>query len=200
MSDSAATADATPGVDDDTIARPDTDNWDVDKNYVRTAVNRSLEDFWDGWFTRGKGFKSDMIAAFQRTNVEYYKDAAESNDTVATALPISTNGTSHFTYFADVNANNVGEPDNDFFTFTAVPGTLYTIETLNLWSKANTSLQLLAADGVTVLASNDNRAAGDDSSLITWTATASGPLYIKSFHAPDLGIYGSYDLRLSSTP
>jgi hypothetical protein len=200
VNDSASTADATPGVDDDTIARPDADNWDVDKNYVRTAVNRSLEDFWDGWFTRGKGFKTDMIAAFQRTNVEYYKDAAESNDTVATALPVSTNGTSHFTYFADVNGNDVGEPDSDFFSFTAVSGTVYTIETLNLWSKANTSLQLLASNGTTVLASNDNRATGDDSSLITWTATSNGTLYIKSFHAPDLGIYGSYDLRVSSTP
>ena len=200
INDSASTADATPGVDDDTIARPDGDNWDVDKNYVKTALNKSLEDFWDGWFVRGKGFKTDMIAAFQRTNVEYYTDPGESNDTVATALPVSTNGTSHRTYFADVNGDGIGEPDNDFFSFSAVSGTIYTIETLNLWSKANTSLQLLASDGSTVLASNDNRAAGDDSSFISYTATSSGLLYVKSFHAADLGIYGSYDLRLSSSP
>ena len=112
----------------------------------------------------------------------------------------STNGTSHRTYFADANNDGVGEVDNDYFSFTAVPGTAYTIETLNLWSKANTSLQLLAGDGVTVLASNDNRAVGDDSSLISYTATGSGTLYVRSFHAPDLGVYGSYDLRLSSVP
>lgn len=200
INDSAATADSTPGVDDENLARPAADNWDVDKNYVRTAVNKSLEDFWDGWFTRGKGFKSDMIAAFQLTNVEYYTDAGESNDAVATALPISTNGTSHRTYFADVNDNGVGEPDNDFFSFTAVSGTTYTIETLNLWGKANTSLQLLASNGTTILASNDNRAVGDDSSLIVYAATTSGTLYIKSFHASDLGIYGSYDLRVTSSP
>jgi hypothetical protein len=200
VNDSATTADATPGVDDDGIARPDTDNWDVDKNYVKTALNKSLEDFWDGWFVRGKGFQSAMIAAFQRTNVENYTDTGEPNDTVATALPIPANGTSHRTYFADANADGVGEPDNDVFSFAAVSGTVYTIETLNLWGKANTSLQLLASDGTTVLAANDNRASGDDSSLITWTATGSGTLYIKSFHAPDLGTYGSYDLRLTSNP
>ena len=200
INDSAGTADATPGVDDDTLARPDGDNWDVDKNYVKTALNKSLEDFWDAWFVRGKGFKTEMTAAFQRTNVEYYTDPGESNDSVATALPVSTNGTSHRTYFADVNGDGVGEPDNDFFSFNAVSGTVYTIETLNHWSKANTSLQLLASDGITVLASNDNRATGDDSSSISYTATSSSPLYVKSFHAPDLGIYGSYDLRLSSTP
>jgi hypothetical protein len=198
--DSAGTADETPGVDDDTLARPDADNWDVDKNYVRTAFNKSLEDFWDGWFTRGKGFKTEMIAAFQRTNVEYYTDSGEPNNSPATALAVSTNGTSHRTYFADVNNDGVGEVDNDFFSFSAVSGTTYTIETLNLWSKANTSLQLLAGDGVTVLVSNDNRAAGDDSSFMSYTAGSSGTLYVKSFHAPDLGVYGSYDLRLSSVP
>jgi len=200
INDAAGTADGTPGVDDDTLSSPDGDNWDVDKNYVRTAVNKSLEDFWDGWFARGKGFKSDMIAAFQGTNVEYYGDAGEPNDSVATALPIAANGTSHRTYFADLNADGVGEPDTDFFSFSAAAGTTYTIETLNLWGKANTSLQLLASDGVTVLASNDNRATGDDSSLITHTAAASGTLYIRSFHAADLGTYGSYDLRLTSNP
>jgi hypothetical protein len=200
INDSAATADDTPGVDDDTLARPDGDSWDVDKNYVRTATNKSLEDFWDGWFVRGKGFKTDMIAAFQRTNVEFYKDALESNDSVAAASLLSPNTTTHQTYFADVNGDGVGEADNDFFRFSAVSGTVYTIETLNLWSKANTSLQLLASDGVTVLTSNDNRATGDDSSLMTWTASSSGTLYIKSFHASDLGIYGSYDLRITSNP
>ena len=200
VNDSAATADSTPGVDDDSIGRPDADNWDVDKNYVRTAANKSLEDFWDGWFTRGKGFKTDMIAAFQRTAVEYYTDAGEPNDAVAAALPISINATSHRTFFADVNNNGVGEADNDFFSFTAAAGTTYTIETLNLLGKANTSLVLYASNGTTVLASNDNRATGDDSSLIVYTASAAGTLYIKSFHATDLGIYGSYDLRLTSNP
>ena len=200
INDAAATVDETPGVDDDILARPSADNWDVDKNYVKTAVNKSLEDFWDGWFSRGKGFKSEIIDAFQRTNVEYYTDPGESNDSVATALPISTNGTSHRTYFADVNNNGVGEADSDIFSFSAVSGTTYTIETLNLWGKADTSLQLLAADGITVLAANDNRAAGDDSSLIVHTAQANGPLYLRSFHAAGLGIYGSYDLRLSGSP
>jgi hypothetical protein len=51
-----------------------------------------------------------------------------------------------------------------------------------------------------VLAANDNRAAGDDSSLIVYTATGNGPLYIRSFHATGLGIYGSYDLRVTSSP
>lgn len=200
INDAAGTADGTPGVDDDIIARPAADNWDVDKNFVKSALNKSLEDFWDGWFTRGKGFKSEMIAAFQGTGVEYYTDPGEPNDSVAAALPVSTNGTSHRTFFSDLNNDGVGAADNDYFAISASAGTTYTIDTLNLWSKADTSLQLLASDGSTVLASNDNRAAGDDSSLIVYTATANGTLYIRSFHAAGFGIYGSYDLRLASNP
>jgi hypothetical protein len=113
---------------------------------------------------------------------------------------VSTNGTSHRTYFSDLNNDGVGAADNDYFSISATAGTTYTIETFNLWSKADTSLQLLASNGTTVLASNDNRATGDDSSLIVYTATADGPLYIRSFHATGLGIYGSYDLRLASNP
>ena len=45
INDGAATGDGTPGVDDDTLTRPDTDNWDVDKNYMPSALNKSLEDF-----------------------------------------------------------------------------------------------------------------------------------------------------------
>jgi len=202
INDSATTLDATPGVDDEPLSRPDLDHWDVDKNYVPAAANKSLEDFWDGWFVRGKGFKTDMITAFQRTNVEYYIDSGEPNDTAATAVPLTATGViQHRTYFADVNGDGVGEADNDYFSFSALSGTPYTIETLNLWGKANTSLEVLASNGSTVLASNDDRSVGDKSSLINYTPTTSGTLYIRSFHAPDLGIYGSYDLRASgNTP
>lgn len=198
VNDSAATPDGTPGTDDEAISRPDADNWDVDKNYIPTAANKSLEDFWDGWFTRGKGFQSDMITVFQRTNVEYYTDSSEPNDTSSSARPVSATGSSlHQTYFADVDSNGVGEVDNDFFSFGATSGTIYTIETLNLWGKANTSLQLLASNGSTVLASNDDRSVGDPSSLITFTPSSNGTLYVRSFHAADIGVYGSYDLRVS---
>src|SRR5262249_39238714 len=77
-------------------------------------------------------------------------------------------------------------------------GTAYTIETLNLWGDANTSLELIASDKSTVLASNDDRIAFVDfSSFISYTPSTSGVLYVHSFHSPDFGIYGSYDLKIT---
>jgi len=47
-----------------------------------------------------------------------------------------------------------------------------------------------------VLATNDDQSGSDPSSLISWTAPASGTYYIRSTHSADLGMYGSYDLVL----
>src|SRR6185369_13200514 len=62
-----------------------------------------------------------------------------------------------------------------------------------------TTLTLLASNGVTVLASNDDRSPTDRSSLISYTPGTSGRLYLRSAHGAGLGIYGSYDLRLAGT-
>jgi len=200
INDSAATADGTPGVDDDSLAQPDADSWDVHKNYIPTAANKSLEDFWDGWFVRGKGFKSSMEATFDLTHVQFFQDASEPNNSVATAVPNSATGVPvHLTYFADTNADGVGETDHDYFSFSATAGTPYTIETLNLWGDANTSLELIASNGSTVLASNNDRSPADFSSLINYTPSTSGTLYVHSFHATDVGVYGSYDLKISGS-
>src|SRR5262249_8608794 len=62
----------------------------------------------------------------------------------------------------------------------------------------NTSLELLASNGSTVLASNDDRVAFVDfSSFISYTPSTSGVLYVHSFHSADVGIYGSYDLKIT---
>jgi len=198
INDAAGVADGTPGVDDDTLSRPDADSWDVHKNYIPSSTNKSLEDFWDGWFVRGKGFKSAMEATFDLTNAEFFQDSSEPNNTSATAMPNPGTGNPvHQSYFADSNGDGTGEADNDYFSFNATAGTAYTIETLNLWGDANTSLELLASNGSTVLASNDNRTPADFTSLINYTPSSSGTLYVRSFHSTDLGIYGSYDLKIS---
>ena len=58
-------------------------------------------------------------------------------------------------------------------------------------------LEVLDTAGSAVLASNNDRSATDPSSQITWTAPTSGVYYIRSSHAAEYWIHGSYDLRLS---
>ncbi|HET6279274.1 MAG TPA: PPC domain-containing protein, partial [Candidatus Polarisedimenticolia bacterium] len=165
INDSGATQDASPGSDDDPLARSALDSWQIDTIHIPTTANRTLEDFWDGWFTLAKGAWIDMVGVFQSTGVEFFPDAAEPNGAPETALWIPASDIFlHNTFFSDPDGDGVGAADEDYFSFTAAAGAPYTIETGNLRGRADTSLELLAADGTTVLASNDDRAPGDRSS------------------------------------
>jgi hypothetical protein len=83
--------------------------------------------------------------------------------------------------------------------FNAVGGSIYTAQTLNLTSANDTNLEILdsnAHDGAGV---QQRRAAGDKSSLVTWTAPRSDLFFIRSKRASRrITIYGSYDLLLTT--
>jgi len=88
--------------------------------------------------------------------------------------------------------------DEDYAAFDALAGRCYLIETLALASGADTMLELLAGDGVTVLASSDDYGP-TRASKIVWTAPASGRYAIRvRLYTGSIQIarYGSYDLRV----
>lgn len=205
IGDSASTTDDSPGLDDnppDALELADLEIWQVYNGPIKNGTGTvSHEKFWDGWFdpTLLNGFKNETTSIFSAQVIEFFPDASEPNDNAAAAVVLTPNaGSIHLTYFADPDGDGKGQADPDYFRFDAVSGVVYTIETHNLLSDANTKLELLDTNGSTVLASNDDRDASDPSSLIAWTAPRSDFFYIRSTHAPDLGIYGSYDLSLTN--
>jgi hypothetical protein len=195
--DDAATPDyAAPG-DDDPLARPEADPWDVIDDVIPlpSYSNISLEDFWDAWFRPGssKGFQSEMEAAFAALSVRYANDAFEPDGSFAAADPIPVTGApQERTFWTGL--------DEDFARFDAVAGQAYVVETTDLLSDANTSLVVYAPDQSTVLGSNADRTASDPSSRVAFTAAVTGVHYAKVLHAPDLGIYGTYALRVLHDP
>ena len=204
ITDSAASPDETPGTEEawDLLSDLNAEYWRAMTIRLPATLNISLEDFWDSWFhpTVNGGHFPEMKAAWRELGVEYFVDAFEPNDSVAEARLVSpSTNLMHQTFFADRNGDLQGEPDTDMFAFDAIGGTGYTVETLSLWGDANTSLTLLATNGSTVLAANDDRSPSDASSLIVYTPAASGRLYVKVVHAADFGIYGSYDLRIAAS-
>ena len=202
INDSAATPDTTPGADDshDAMAAADSQVWEVMRDYIPSAANKSMEDFWDGWFKApiSNGFLPEMLAIAGHVVVDFSEDTFEVNNSAATAEPISVGGAPiSATFFFDQDGDGAGSADTDYFVFNAVSAQAYRAETSALLSDANTFLEILDSDGSTVLASNNDRAAGDESSLIEWTAPRSDSFYLRVTHYPDLGIYGSYRLSLN---
>ena len=94
--------------------------------------------------------------------------------------------------------------DADYVVFTATAGRSYLAETFRLISGADTILDLISTDGVTVLATSDDFGSGRASRL-SWVAPAGGTYYLRSrrFDGPtNFAQFGSYDLRIiaSSLP
>jgi hypothetical protein len=205
IADSASTNDATPGVEDtppDALALPDLEAWQVFAGPIKLVTNVTGESFWNGWFdpTIANGNFAAMKDVWNAFTIEFWHDAAEPNNTTATATALAPNGANlHLTYFYDGNGDNKGEVDTDLFVFTASAGQPFVVETLNLLSANDTNLEILASNGSTVLASNNDRAAGDKSSRIAWTASSAGTYYVRSKRASGgYTIHGSYDLRFTS--
>jgi hypothetical protein len=165
--------------------------WDVSRNYLPSAAEVSLEDFWDGWFARGHSSALNPSSIFSARAVEYSSDSYESDNNSSQANAATLGTSYHHTYYPS--------GDEDWISFSAVSGTTYTIETLSLTNGADTHLFLYSTNGATLITSNDDRSLTDKSSLITWTATASGTYYVRSKAYSDSGAistYGSYNLRV----
>ena len=193
--DDAATPDFSAPGDDDGLARPDADLWDVVENRMFGASNVSLEDFWDAWFgpPSSKGFSAEMDAAFAALGVRYTADASEPDDTFAAAAPIAATGAPQArTFFPAL--------DVDHARFNTLPGQTYVVETTDLLSDANTTLTVYAPDQSTVVGTSTDRTAADPSSRVQFTAASGGPYYARVVHAADLGVYGTYSIRVLLAP
>lgn len=202
--DGAATPDFTTGLEEphDLLTLPDPEVWEVFAGPVKQATTVTHESFWDGWFdeTVRNGNLAALRDAFGFLGIEFFPDPMEPNDTAgATAPELLPNGPPvHLTYFSDPDGDGAGAADTDIFRLAATGGSLYTVETLNLLSEADTLIEVLDTDGATVLASNDDRAVGDPSSFLQWTAPRTDTFYVRSTRVVGFGRYGSYDLKVSS--
>jgi subtilisin family serine protease len=110
------------------------------------------------------------------------------NNTPATAVTASVPGTAQGTirFNGDVN----------YFKFPAAAGTQYVFQTV-LGTLHDSMLSLLAPDGQTVLALNDDIAPGNPASRIAWQAPAAGTYYLAVTAYPNSG-GGTYSLQLST--
>lgn len=190
--DVPATADGSPGNDDDAlqIATGVADFWDVFVQRIPLATSISLEDFWDGWFALGKDHDAAMRAAFGARGVEYFDDAFEPDDTAAQARTLVPDGVlEHHTIY--------GIGDEDWVKLLVAAGGSYVFQTQNMLSGADTRLDLYAADGTTLLASNDDRAPNDPSSRIAWTAPFTDLVHLRCKRKADAHTYGSYNLSIA---
>ena len=203
--DGPSVADFSPGIDDtpvDQLARPDFEHWEVMTDGLPDRFFITAEDYWDAWLEPpvSNGFLPQMISIFALgVEIEYFEDAYEPNEQQSAAANIPADGSPiNATFFRDPDEDGSGDDlwDVDWFSFPAVAGKVYLVETLNLWSGADTHVYLYNS-AHTFQATNDDRSPGDLSSLIVWTAPTSGTYFVQVDN--DLRVFiphGSYDIRI----
>jgi hypothetical protein len=133
-----------------------------------------------------------MLVIFCIFSLVISKQAEAQDDhgnTRATATAIATDGT--------LVSGNIETPgDLDWFSFSAVSGYTYVIETSDLGSGCDTFLYLASATGSTAIASDDDGGVGV-ASKIEWQATSSDTYYVAVEHFSTSGT-GTYKISLTS--
>jgi hypothetical protein len=90
--------------------------------------------------------------------------------------------------------------DEDWFRVDTIKGTSYVLETLNLAQGVDTNIELYDQDGMTILASDDNRGGGLASKL-QWIAPTTGVYFYRVSQSPGsvFGCNATYDVKLTAT-
>lgn len=137
----------------------------------------------------------DIGGHYESRKVRYYQDADDVPQTnvppgvAVAAFPFTTTERTIF-----------GVADEDWFTLT-LPAGVVNVETMNLKDGADTVLELF--DGVgTLLASNDDRVAGDQSSLINFQIQTPGTYRVRVTAFSGAGAiyeHGYYDLKIEAS-
>ncbi len=171
------------------------------KNYT----NLSLEDMAKGLFGVVTASEYTAITGsasadgiFKARSIRYYLDQNEPNNdingSITLTLPFSGPQITH--YFSPPTSTT---KDKDFFKIVLAAGGVLKAETKTLGDGADTILRVFQSDGTTLVKENDDRFAGDKSSLVQTTLQA-GTYYIVCENSPkssNVVEFGYYDLSVS---
>jgi hypothetical protein len=197
--------------------------WDVITGYLCPLCSLetvSFEDFWDGWFAQGHGLQSEMEKIVGDRLMALRLDNYEPDDpNPSSGSPVAVDG--------GPNPPRTLYPagDVDYFLFDVSNTVPHQVETLSLTNGADTFLEVLGPDGVTVLKDNDDATAVSKSgscgvnlftqlsncppndpttlaSSVTFTPSALGTYYIRVKRSPSAppsaGMYGGYQIQVTT--
>jgi PKD repeat protein len=184
----------------DALSGNETALWQaVDQRISAGTAHVTLEDFRAGLALEAPGIMAavtgDSVSPgiFKARSIRYYPDASEPNGSAGAAgpLPLGAPGLTQHTFFPGA--------DEDWYAVALVPG-VASVQTLNLGDGGDTRLELYDTDGLTLLAANDDRSAGDPSSLLQRPIALAGTYYVRVVRTGVVVEHGYYDLLAQLLP
>lgn len=130
-------------------------------------------------------------------NVESFDDPNEPNDTTATASPIGVGQT------VTASVYSSGDSDTDIYSLDVTSGTTYWINVDSVSGFQDLKMDILASDGSTVLATNENnRKQPDDEILpdpaLSFTAASTSKVFIRLSNSTSINPFNVYQLDIST--
>ncbi|MFV2055399.1 MAG: hypothetical protein ACC707_02985 [Thiohalomonadales bacterium] len=199
--------------------------WSVYQDYLTGLSDQvvNLETFWDGWLAQRLPDNPQLVALeaiYADRQVRFISDTFEaSGDDASNANRLFTvcstpscPGEQHYFY------SDILNDDIDVIGFNATAGTVYTIETFDLYNGADTEIFIQDGVGTPVLDGSGSAFSNDDrsdstcnpvindkltfSSTLQFTAPSDGMYYVKIITSNTAcagsGRYGSYSLRVTA--
>lgn len=210
------TLDTSVGSDDDALdgsvlfagQTPDAKHWQVFTGPVKSASNLTIRNMWDGFFAPlDSGNLSTMQTIFSAFDMRFVPDAAEPNNSIATAVaitPTSSFGPTRTLYFATSPAGAPGDGDVDYFKITLAAGTTFEAETR--YPGGNNDAETYADPRLDVFRANGNLMGSDDNSgtdrnalVQNLLADVDGDYFVRVSTNHSYRKTGSYELRVRTT-
>jgi hypothetical protein len=183
------------------------DAWfEVFEGPVATAVDLTLNDFWDGWFSThgGGGQYVKLVNLYAKRRVQYFNDQNEPNNTFATAAPIvGTNqwSGSRTLYYGSGGVPVPGVNDLDWYEADLVIGSQMEVKTRypSGASDADTQCdtQLSAWTPGEVSVGNNNNGGTGRNARLTFDVTETGKWKFRVRTLSTMRDYGRYEYRLN---
>lgn len=214
--DRADTLDTSVGVDDDTFdgsvlfngMTADEKHWETFTGPVDSAANLTIRNVWDGFFVPfDDGHLAAMQTVFSSWDMRFVEDAAEPNNSLATATPISTSnsfGPTRSLYFATTPAGAPGHGDLDYYKVTLAAGTTFEVETRypggngDAETYADPRIDVYRADG-SFMGGDDNSGTDRNAFLSGLVADVAGDYFVRVSSTHSYRRTGSYELRVRTT-
>lgn len=148
------------------------------------------------WQAPADGMFHVQVSAYQDTEADYRLTVRELDPAPLDDIPNRAELAKTIEIPRRAGGNIQYEADEDWFRIETVAGGEYTFE-VTLGTLEDSMLRLFDADGITLLAENDDIDFPDRSSYISWTATTAGTRYLQVTSWDGNGGQGLYWLNTS---
>jgi hypothetical protein len=181
--------------------------WDVLEGPINSAVNLTINQAWDGWFSEhgAGGMHTEMQALFTDHSMRFFEDVDEPNDTIDSVAMVSVTGnwTGNRTFYSATGSPPApGGGDFDWWGADLVAGSNISIQTRypgnvsDANTQCDTFMDLFDPNGIKAI-DDDSTGTGRNAAINNFVVSETGLWKWRIRSTNSTRYYGTYNWRIS---